>query len=107
MLGIPVEKKSVMMRDNMSVVLNTTIPSSMLKKKHNACAYHRVREAIAAGIIEFRHIKSEENVADILTKPLGPQTFARLLDMNLSRRPLTVTEGAPKRTVGMLRIKHI
>jgi hypothetical protein len=42
-----------MLGDNMSVVLNTTVPSSVLKKKHNATAYHHVREAIAARIFRF------------------------------------------------------
>jgi hypothetical protein len=41
----------------MSVVLNT-VPSSVLKKKHNAIGYHRVREAIAARIMRFAYIKS-------------------------------------------------
>ena len=102
MLGIPLEKTSVLMGDNMSVILNTTLPSSVLKKKHNACAYHRIREAIAAGIIDFRHIKSEVNIADILTKPLGPTAFHRLLTTTLFRRPKTVTDGAAKKTVGMV-----
>ena len=42
MLGVKVEKTSYMLGDNMSVLLNTTIPSSMLKKKHQGCAYHHV-----------------------------------------------------------------
>jgi hypothetical protein len=42
------------------VVLNTKNPSSVLKKKHNAIAYHRVRETIAARIMRFAYIKSEE-----------------------------------------------
>ena len=57
----------------MSVVVNTTIPSSNLKKKHQACNYHRVREAIASRIltfVTFGNIDSERNVADICTKPL-------------------------------------
>ena len=32
MLGMGLEKTSLMVGDNMSVILNTTIPSSMLKK---------------------------------------------------------------------------
>jgi hypothetical protein len=32
----------------MSVVLNTTVPSSVLKKKHNAISYHQGRDAFAA-----------------------------------------------------------
>ena len=53
-----------------SKVLSTTVPSSVLKKKQNVIAYHRVREAMAAKVMRFAFLKSEENVSDILTKPL-------------------------------------
>jgi hypothetical protein len=68
-----------MLGDNKSVGLNTTFPSSVLKKKHNAIAYHRVREAIAARIMKFAYIKSEENVSDVLTKPLSDDNFHYLM----------------------------
>jgi hypothetical protein len=52
---------ALILGDNTSEVLNTTVPSSVLeKKKHNAIASHRVREAIAASIMRFVHIKSEK-----------------------------------------------
>lgn len=76
-----------MLGDNNSVVLNTTMPSSVLKKKHSACSYHRVREAIAAKIIKFAHISSEENYADILTKALSPKKFHELAKPLLFRNP--------------------
>jgi hypothetical protein len=79
MLGVPIEERSIMYGDNMSVVLNTTMPSSALKKKHNAIAYHRVREAVAAGIVDFHHIPTEENIADCLTKPLSPLIYSKLV----------------------------
>jgi hypothetical protein len=64
-LGVALDGSALMLGDNMSVVLNTTtVPSSVLKKKHNAIAYHRVREAIAARIMRFLFIKSEENVIE-------------------------------------------
>ena len=50
MLGVPLEEPAMMLGDKMSVVLNTSIPSSVLKKKHSAINYHRVREAIAAKV---------------------------------------------------------
>ena len=53
MLGINLEPYSVLVRDDMAVVLNTTIPSSALKKKHQAYNYHKVRESIAAGLIRY------------------------------------------------------
>jgi hypothetical protein len=58
-LGVALDGAALMLRDNMSVVLNTTVPSSVLKKKHNAIAYHRVREAIAARIKRFAYIMIE------------------------------------------------
>ena len=92
MLGCKLETSSLMIGDNMAVVLNTTIPSSALKKKHQACNYHKVRESIAAGFINFAHINSEYNMADLLTKPLSKVIFERLTSAYLFRQPKTVTE---------------
>jgi hypothetical protein len=64
---------------NMSVILNTKVPSSVLKKKHNEIAYHRVREAIAARMMRLSYIKKEENVSDVLTKPLSNEIFHYLI----------------------------
>jgi hypothetical protein len=86
MLGVRVEETLLLIGDNMSVVLNTTIPSSPLKKKHLACAYHRVREAIAGKIVHYAHVDSKENVADIFTKPLPTPTFMYLVSKYLFRR---------------------
>ena len=79
MMGFTITKPSTVLMDNESVVKNTTLPSSVLKKKHNAIAYHRVREAVAAGIVRIAYIPSKENRADILTKPLNPQDYYYLL----------------------------
>jgi hypothetical protein len=60
-LGVALDETALILGDNMSKVLNTTVPSSVLeKKKHNAISSHRVREAIAAWIMRFVHIKSEK-----------------------------------------------
>ena len=37
-LGVDIDGPTLMLGDNMSVVLNTIVPSSVLKKKHNATA---------------------------------------------------------------------
>lgn len=62
----------------MAVVFNTTKPSSAPKKKHQTCKYHKVRKNIAAGFNRYRHIRSKENVADLLTNPLVRNVFERL-----------------------------
>ena len=89
-LGVPIDGPTQMFGDNLSVVLNTTVPSSVLKKKHNSIAYHMVREAIAAGYIRFNHIDSDQNIADVLTKPLGKQLFHKLVGPYLFRKPQTL-----------------
>ena len=71
MLGVPVVGPAIMLGDNQSMILNCTLPSSTLKKKHNAVAYHRVREAVAAGIVQLAHVKSEHNFSDVFTKALN------------------------------------
>ena len=93
MLGVKMEKETLLVGDNMSVVLNTTIPSSSLKKKHLACSYHRVREAIAGGFVHYGHIHSTSNLADIGTKPLTTLVFHRLIDPYLFRYPQHLKEA--------------
>ena len=73
MMGVPIDGPCRMFCDNNAVVLNTTNPESMLKKKHAAINYHRAREAIAAGTIMVAKEDTATNIADILTKCLpGP-----------------------------------
>jgi len=51
MLGIPIEESTIIFCDNQAVVVNSTHSKSTLKKKHVSIAYHRCREAQAAGYI--------------------------------------------------------
>lgn len=67
-LGVPVREKTYMFGDNKSVVDSSSIPQSKLHKRHTALSYHRVREAIAAGIVSFTHLPGSMNPADILSK---------------------------------------
>ena len=60
MLGVPVID-SYMFSDNQSVLTNSTVPHSQLNKRHNALAYHRVREAIAAAVMKFFKIDGKKN----------------------------------------------
>jgi len=91
-LGVPIEGPVMMYGDNQSVILSTTLPSSILKKKHLSCNYFRIREAIAARIIRFEYVCSARNFSDIMTKPLDRTAFKRLTQpllfrTNPSQRP--------------------
>ena len=78
MFGVPIEGATNVFCDNEAVTKNAIFPESTLKKKHNAIAYHRTREAVAAGTIRVTKEDGKTNLADVLTKPL-PQITRELL----------------------------
>ncbi len=65
-LGVSVDSSTYLFGDNQSVVKNGTLPFSTINKRHNILSYHRVREAIAARIVNFNWIDGKTNTADIL-----------------------------------------
>ena len=70
-LGVPIMTKAYMLGDNKSVVTSSTIPQSILNRRHYMLSYHRVREAIAAKTLEFHWCSSDQNRSDILSKDWG------------------------------------
>ena len=48
MMGIPVDNPCFIFRDNQSVLWNTTIHDSMLKKKTASVSYHFIRQGVSA-----------------------------------------------------------
>ena len=71
MFGIPVAGPTRVLCDNESVVKNSSRFESVLNKKHNAIAYHVTRWATAAKEIIVGWVKSQDNLADALTKRLS------------------------------------
>ena len=66
-------------KDNNSVVTSSTISQSILNKRHNMLSYHRVREAIAAKILEFHWCSSDQNKSDILSKHWEPTKVKNMI----------------------------
>lgn len=70
MMGIPVLGPAFIYGDNQSVLNNTSIPDSQLKKKCQSIAYHFIREGVARDEWRTAYINTHENEADLLTKQL-------------------------------------
>ena len=70
MFGVPLDGPAQVYCDNQGVVKNTSIPESILSKKHSAINYHAVREAAAAGVLEVHKEDTQTNLADLFTKVL-------------------------------------
>ena len=79
MFGVPLEGPAQVFCDNQGVVLNASVPESVLTKKHNAINYHAVREAAAAGILEVIKEDTQTNLADLFTKVLHVDRRRELL----------------------------
>ena len=67
--------------DNQSVLYNTTLPDSALKKKSQSIAYHFVREGVARDEWRTTYINTNDNPADLLTKPLSAEKRALFINM--------------------------
>ena len=79
MLGAPVKGTTILFGDNKSMVTNSSLPHSILKRRVSANNYHRVREAVAANIVSIVHCDTKYNLADMGTKSLNGQTHQFLL----------------------------
>ena len=78
-MGVPLRESSYMFGDNKTVVDSGSLPHVKLHKRHTMLSYHRVREAIASGMVKFFHIPGEINPADILSKHWGHQQIWKQL----------------------------
>ena len=83
MMGIPVDGPAYIYGDNQSVLANTTVPESTLKKKSQSIAYHFVREGAARGEWRTAYINTHLNEADLLTKMLPNGVKRRSFVMNM------------------------
>jgi len=75
MMGVPIDGPSNLFGDNKSVIRNVVDPVSTLNKRHNAIAYHKCREEVAAGAARLTHEPGKENCSDGLTKILVGSSF--------------------------------
>ena len=67
-LGVTIRSKSFMLGDNKSVITSSTIPNSLLSKRHHISAYHRVREAIDSKYLMCLWKDGKTNPEDCLSK---------------------------------------
>ena len=74
-MGVEITQPTKIFVDNQSVCINSTNPASTLNKKSVALAYHFVRQHQAGNVVSVIHIGTDDNYADILTKPLPSNKF--------------------------------
>jgi hypothetical protein len=81
-LGWTQDGATTIFEDNQGCLDMVLNPVAHGRTKHIDITYHFVRELVQAGEVKFQYVRSQENVADIFTKPLDRvlfQRFSRLL----------------------------
>jgi hypothetical protein len=65
------------------------------RTKHIDVRYHFIREAVEDGKVSMVYIPTDENPADIFTKPLAKAKFRHFVEL-LGLRPINGTDGSKK-----------
>jgi hypothetical protein len=73
-LHIPVGKIPLYC-DNSGCIQNLKNRINSKYTKHVAVAFHHARSAVINGEVDIKYVATQNNVADILTKPLVPVLF--------------------------------
>ncbi|GKE63970.1 retrovirus-related pol polyprotein from transposon RE2 [Tanacetum coccineum] len=77
-LGLSVTKPPTLFCDNAGATYLCANPVYHSHMKHVALDYHFVREKVTNGSLRVLHIHSADQLADVLTEPLGRGPFLRL-----------------------------
>ena len=78
-IGLPPKHKSQLFCDNKAAISITENPFQHDRTKHVEVDRHFIKEKIEGGIIEFPFVRSEDQLADILTKAVNPKMFKEVL----------------------------
>jgi hypothetical protein len=68
--------------DNSSAIFTATGDGLKSKSKHIDRRFHFIRDLIQSNQLMIHHIPTDEQLADHLTKPLGPQAIQHALQLN-------------------------
>jgi Reverse transcriptase (RNA-dependent DNA polymerase) len=77
----PKENSICLMRcDNQSTISIVKNPVSFAKSKHISMKYFYVRDLYGEGVVKIVYVRTDANLADLLTKALGATRFNALMD---------------------------
>ncbi|TXG67955.1 hypothetical protein EZV62_009230 [Acer yangbiense] len=80
-LGHPQDKRTTVLCDNSSTIKLSKNPVIHGRSKHIDVRFHFLRDLTKDGIIELKHCCTQEQIADIMTKPLKLDVFLKLQEL--------------------------
>jgi hypothetical protein len=83
--------------DNQSAITISSHEKHHQRTKHINVKYHFIREHISSGQVKVQWVPSEKQLADLFTKPLGPNIFLRLREQIMRNQSMS-KEFSPRTT---------
>ena len=84
-LSLPQTSPSIIQCDNQAAISYTDTNAINNKLKHIQIKWHAIKDCVARKQIKVNWVSTTEQLADILTKPLGEQVFTPLRDQLVFR----------------------
>lgn len=80
--------------DNQGAIAISENPKFHSRVKHIDIRFHFLRDAVEKGDVSIQYVPSEDNPADVLTKPLGTTTHRRQITLlGMDKQSPTGTRG--------------
>ena len=78
--------------DNQGCINISENPVFHDKSKHIEMKYHFIRDMVQKGMVKLQYVSTEENIADVMTKPLSMMNFRHLQDNLGMEENVSLTE---------------
>lgn len=78
-MHVKVDHATTIYVDNTAAIAMARSTDGTSRAKHIDLRYHFIRDHIEHGAISIKHVRSADQLADYMTKPLATQTFANLV----------------------------
>jgi hypothetical protein len=107
-LKIPVTLPVPILEDNSACVFLSEKPNlNGRRTRHMQLRWHWMQEQVKAGLVKLVHVPTEDQVADILTKPVDRPIFNRLSAVMMGEAPLNSLPGVVKALKSVPAVEHL
>lgn len=87
-LGFPQREPTIIYEDNQGCIALSENPVMHKRTKHIDVRHHFIRERLESGDIALRYVATQNQLADLLTKPLNRDVFQRLRSIAMGHSSL-------------------